>query len=327
MNSNKKVAKDFGQGFPKGFVKVNHWDFALMGHVTEEMLAQAYNQPVQKGDVWVVTLPKCGTTWTQEMVWLLANDVDFEGAKSPLHERFHFLEFAMLHDPDHVNRLVAKAKELMPQLPFDVSSLTTMQLGHRRFVKTHLPLSLTPPDLLSKAKVVYVARNPKDMLVSYFNHLKLLKMQGFDSDLETLFEYFIKGQALEVPFFPHVLEAWNLRHHPNMCFLFFEDMKRDLKGSVSKVATFLGKTLSEQQLDDLAHHLHFDNFKKNPFVNNEVLKIIPGFADPERSFVRKGKTGDWKNHFTPEMGRRMDAWIAENLRGTDLTFVDQLANQ
>jgi len=28
------------------------------------------------------------------------------------------------------------------------------------------------------------------------------------------------------PFFPHVIEAWNKRHHPNMHFVFFEDMKK-----------------------------------------------------------------------------------------------------
>ena len=45
-------------------------------------------------------------------------------------------------------------------------------------------------------QVIYVARNPKDMVVSYFNHLKTLKLQGFDSDFATLFEYFIKGQGM-----------------------------------------------------------------------------------------------------------------------------------
>lgn len=28
------------------------------------------------------------------------------------------------------------------------------------------------------------------------------------------------------PFFPHALEAWARRSHPNMLFLFYEDMKR-----------------------------------------------------------------------------------------------------
>lgn len=33
-----------------------------------------------------------GTTWTQEMVWCIAKDLDFEGAKQFLPERFPFLE-------------------------------------------------------------------------------------------------------------------------------------------------------------------------------------------------------------------------------------------
>lgn len=34
-----------------------------------------------------------GTTWTQEMVWLIANDLDYEGAKSLLINRFPFIEY------------------------------------------------------------------------------------------------------------------------------------------------------------------------------------------------------------------------------------------
>jgi hypothetical protein len=28
------------------------------------------------------------------------------------------------------------------------------------------------------------------------------------------------------PFFPHILDAWSKRHHPNMHFMFYEDMKK-----------------------------------------------------------------------------------------------------
>ena len=35
--------------------------------------------PVRENDIWVVTFPKCGTTWTQEMVWQIANNVDIDG--------------------------------------------------------------------------------------------------------------------------------------------------------------------------------------------------------------------------------------------------------
>lgn len=40
-----------------------------------------------------------------------------------------------------------------------------------------------------------------------------------------------------------------------------------------------------------------------------------------------GKTGDWKNHFSPELNTRIDQWIEANLKGTDLTFVTELDQQ
>ena len=56
----ERVKRDFGEGFRKGFVKTNHWDFVLMGHTTEEMLQKCYNKTIQEGDVWVTSPPKCG---------------------------------------------------------------------------------------------------------------------------------------------------------------------------------------------------------------------------------------------------------------------------
>ena len=48
---------------------------------------------VYPDDTWVITFPKCGTTWTQEMVWLLVNNLDYEKAKSTiLKRRFPFME-------------------------------------------------------------------------------------------------------------------------------------------------------------------------------------------------------------------------------------------
>ena len=45
-------------------------------------------------DVFVCSYPRSGTTLTQEMVWLMLNNFDFEGAKEKiLDERFPELEY------------------------------------------------------------------------------------------------------------------------------------------------------------------------------------------------------------------------------------------
>ena len=56
---------------------------------------------VREDDVWVVTYPKCGTTWTQEILWNIVNGVQVERIKEPLFGRSPFLDLMMIGDnPD-----------------------------------------------------------------------------------------------------------------------------------------------------------------------------------------------------------------------------------
>ena len=54
---------------------------------------------VFEDDIWISSFPKCGTTWTQEMVWNIVNNLDIEQAKSvTLDKRITFLELTGLYD-------------------------------------------------------------------------------------------------------------------------------------------------------------------------------------------------------------------------------------
>ena len=181
-----------------------------------------------------------------------------------------------------------------------------------------------------------MARNPKDVCVSYFNHMQMFKERDPDMGIDEFARLFIAGEASLLPFFPHVLEAWKERHNPNMLFLFFEDMKRDLRGAIEQVANFLGKALTEEQLNGLESHLHFSSMKKNPWVNKNMTyayspltaeELAAENAASKLEFMRKGETGDWKNHFSQETSDEMDAWIRRELAGTDLKFVTEMKSQ
>lgn len=65
------------------------------------------------------------------------------------------------------------------------------KMESKRFIKTHLPFKLLPPSIMEKkAKIVYIARNPKDVIVSYYHLNKLYRTQGYVNDFETFFKYF-----------------------------------------------------------------------------------------------------------------------------------------
>jgi hypothetical protein len=62
----------------------------------------------------------------------------------------------------------------------------------QRFIKTHLPFKLLPPSVMEqRAKVVYIARHPRDVVVSYFHLNKLYRPLGFVNDFESFCEYFM----------------------------------------------------------------------------------------------------------------------------------------
>ncbi|KAF0296700.1 Nucleoprotein TPR [Amphibalanus amphitrite] len=179
--------------------------------------------------------------------------------------------------------------------------------------------------------VIYVARNPKDMCVSYFHHTAVFKERSLTLTLGDFADLFMDGEVSQLPYFPHVLEAWKQRHNPNLLFLFFEDMKRDLRGTIQKVADFLGKSLTKEQLDGLEYNLHFDSMKKNPWVNKSMAYAYSPLTaeeleamaakEPPPQFMRKGQTGDWRNHMSQQTSDKMDAWIQRELAGSDLKFI------
>ena len=288
----------------------------IPGHVTVPVAFQKFqhrykNWKARPDDVYVLTFPKNGTTWTQELVWLLKNDCDFEKAKtSSLDKRFPFMEFPVLLDFN---------KELLP--PFLQGDILKMveDMPSPRFMKSHLHLCLLPDDLIEKSKVVMCLRNPKDTVVSYYYFVKLSRAHGYKGDFATFFDLFMDNLVFYSPYFEYVKEVWQRRNHPNVCLLFFEDMKKDLATSVRKVAKFLGKEVIVGKVEALVEHLSFNKMKNNPAVNRKggmMKEIFTG----DGYFMRKGEVGDWKNYFTDEMNKRMDEAIEKHFTPNGLEF-------
>lgn len=67
---------------------------------------------------------------------------------------------------------------------------------HQRLIKTHLPIPLMPHNIAEVgAKVVYVARNPKDVAVSSYYMYKYNPHIRFTGDFEEFVEYFVNDSS------------------------------------------------------------------------------------------------------------------------------------
>lgn len=190
-----------------------------------------------------------------------------------------------------------------------------------RFIKSHLPWQLLPTQLdVVKPKIVYTARNPKDLCVSFFYYCQLI--HGFSGSFEDFANVFLDNKAPIGAMFPHLLTFWNKRHEPNVLFLMYEDMKRDLPGTIRKLAAFLDvEELATPENVSLIHeHVQFENMQKNPSVNLEPVLKIKQIDTSKTKFIRKGQIGDWKNYMSEELSQRFDQWTARELDGSDLKF-------
>ncbi|GJQ85441.1 hypothetical protein Trydic_g23866 [Trypoxylus dichotomus] len=286
-----------------------------------------YNFQIRSDDIWICTFPRSGTTWTQEMVWLIANDLDFETAKEiNLNERCPFLEFSSFVHPEVKAEFLNENSycSIRSKLVEEVTRKEWLNLRlrkSRRIIKSHLPFSLLPPNLLDYGcKVIYIARNPKDVIISFYHLNKLFRTQGYKGDLATYWSYFKRNLQPWTPYWHHIQEGWEKRSNPNLLFLFYEDTIKDYKATIKHVASFLEKSLTWEQVDALEEHLRIDNFKRNPSVNSQLLKELGVIRDVENGFVRHGKAGGWKMEFGEELNKEIDEWIEENQKETDLRF-------
>ena len=113
-----------------------------------------------------------------------------------------------------------------------------------------------------------MTRNPRDTAVSFFNHYKVL--EGYTGTFEALADAFVKNEAmLYAPFVHNVKGYWEKRRDPNILFITYEEMKRDLPDIIRKVSSFLGKPVAERDIPGLADFLSFNKMKANPAMNKQ----------------------------------------------------------
>ncbi|OQV18351.1 putative Sulfotransferase family cytosolic 1B member 1 [Hypsibius exemplaris] len=250
------------------------------------------------GDICVTTFPKSGTTFVSAVVEMILHYGDHDALTSGpfLDEKIPLM--------DCKESPFTKDEDLL------VTTISNRP-SPRKFL-THLGYEAIPKSILDNAKIVYVARNPKDVIVSHFHFVRSFVTMRFKGELEDMVDAFIDNKCMYAPYFDHVAAYWkHAQENKNFFFVTYERMCKDLKGVVRDLCVFLDRDLTEEQMDNVVHHCQFDNMKQVSNVNRTSLAEA-GYLDFNIShFMRVGKPGNWKEHFSPELNAKVDKWIAE----------------
>lgn len=266
----------------------HHLDSTRWDHIT-----------LRPGDVIVATSMKAGTTWMQRIMSLLV----FGSAPLPA----PLLSLSPWVDSGFQTREPqAVAADLDAQ-------------RHRRFLKSHLPFDALPYD--PDVRYVYVGRDTRDVFMSVFNHysgysdltLSLLDAAGgalgpmprcpsTERELWTqwMTRSFFEWEHDGWPFWSHHHHAasfWPFRDLPNVLFVHYAELLRDLEGQMRRVATFTDVDVREESWPALVAAARFDAMKRDASRDDSLRLAFDGGAD---RFFNKGTNGRWRDVLTDD---------------------------
>ncbi|KAM4693516.1 sulfotransferase 6B1-like [Discoglossus pictus] len=232
-------------------------------------------------DVFLVTYPKTGSTWTMQLL----NDM---------------VKAAYNKDPSAVIPVI--------EFKFPGKFEKLKQETSPRVLATHLYYEDIPKTFFDKkVKMLLVFRNPKDTAVSFFHFYNNNPLLPTYSSWDTFFQDFMSGKVVWGSYFDHAV-AWNKHIDDEGVFIVtFEEMKQDLEAAVKKISDFFGFSLTKEQVQQIAEKGTFKSMKeKSKQTHGEFGQVL----------FRKGDVGDWKNYFSEAQSQEIDAKFEKCLAGT-----------
>lgn len=259
------------------------------------------------GDIVIVSWGKCGTTWVQQIVGQLLFGAD-PGLVLP--------EISVWLDRN------------WPSAEYKIHLLEKQE--HRRFLKSHLSADILPRS--DQATYIYIGRDARDAVWSLHHHLLHLPnliSETLDEEPETdvyrFWRHWMDDDAYPMwPFWEHVKSWWDLRHEPNVQFVHFSDLKKDMPGEIRRIAAFLGIRPDEQRWEQLLEYCSFEWMKAHP---RNVVPLGMLLPEDEGAFMHRGANCRWNAVLSEqdsaeyeararqELGEECAAWLMYGATG------------
>jgi Sulfotransferase domain len=251
---------------------------------------------LKRSDAAVVTHTKSGRTWLLVMISHLFH-LKYGTPESAI------IKFDNLHRQD-------------PRVP---------KLYFTRWANLVTPDDAAPPPALPPAtRWLFLFRDPRDIAVSYYFHLRNRSTpverahKGVADEVLTrsMFD-FVTDPAVGIPHIVALMNRW-LERMPSLehaHLVRYEDLHADPAGALAQVVDFLGQPCSAEEIAQAVEFAAFDNLKSREagnFFASERLRPVDQ-ANPDTFKVRRGEVGGWRDYFDARQQALIDALVAGRL--------------
>ena len=240
----------------------------------------AFYPTLRPTDVFLCTYPKSGTTW---LGFMLA-----QALKPDASEELGLKSFSR-HVPD-VNLLYTQR-----------GSLAQYEgMSDPRFFLCHAACDLNLP------RVVYVVRDPRDTMVSYWHYRKFLS-RDFNLSLRD----FLAGDDHWPCEWDEHVAGWLLpARHPHLLVVKYEDLHRDAEAVLGRVLDFAGVACPPGRIAAAVEASRFERMR----AAEEKLGVHGKAGDDRERFVRKGRVGGWQDEMDADAQRVLQTKYGDVMR-------------
>jgi hypothetical protein len=226
-------------------------------------------------DVFLVSFPKSGNTWTR---FLIANLV------YP-NERVGFdTIYRQVPDP------VGTYKRDFDRMP------------RPRIIKSHECFDPRYP------RAMYIVRDPRDVVISqYHYHRKCNKIEdGYP--MEKFVARFLAGETCPHGSWGENVTTWLTSRYqdPRFLLLRYEDMVADPRRELARVASFLNIAADAERISKAVERSAADNMRKLEKSQGDKSSLTKD-SRKDLSFVRAAKSGGWRSELPEHFAGQIEA--------------------
>ncbi|XP_012942061.1 sulfotransferase 6B1 isoform X2 [Aplysia californica] len=272
---NHRITDKSGKSFP--VCKLNGKLFPAFGLGRLQTIPDV---SIRRDDVLLGGYPKTGCHWVHEILHMLVN------GKSELTKYGKGLGGMIDAIPDIILDSLSSPRVLNSHMLYD-----DLPKG----VKEH------------RTKIVITVRNPKDTVVSFYNHVRNLEeFYTYTGEFNDYFDLWIEGNVDYGSYFDFYL-SWdellkNPERHP-VLLVKYEDIKAQPMENIKRIAQFLEVDVTDEFVAEIVEKTSFNSMKSKRA------------KDMSAKLFRKGKVGDWRNWLSEEQSEAIDKQWQKKMQG------------